>query len=207
MYSRQSKNIPGWLVALAGLFLVFGGYYIWRGVIAFFESNGNIAAPATYAVIEKQTPTLGEEDMPTIDFGAGAMPTERSCQDFRVSVIRARVRECPKETCATLSMPSQGTKICVYGLVLQAPDWYEINISPDEPFPRTGYMHTSVLDALNPTKTPTRTYTPLPTVSPVPSPTPSRTFTPLPTRTPHPAAPATWTPTPTHTPAPPIQSA
>ncbi len=210
MYSRQSKNVPGWLVVVAGLLLVFGGYYIWRGVMAFFESKGDIAAPATYASTEKQTPTESQTDLSTIDFSQPApvaAPTQRVCQDFRVSVIRARVRECPKDTCETISTPGQGTKICVYGPVPQAPDWYEINISPDEPMPRTGYMHSSVLDAVNPTKRPTQTFTPLPTVTPLPTRTPTRTPTPLPTSTPNPAAPATWTRTPTPTPAPPVQTA
>src|SRR4051812_25852333 len=135
MYRRQSKHIPGWVVVVAGLLLVFGGYYIWRGVIAFFESNGNITAPSTRAVAEKQTPTDSQDDLSTMDFSQpipGA-PTQRVCQDFRVSVIRARVRGCPKDTCETISTPGQGTKICVYGPVPQAPDWYEINVSPDEP--------------------------------------------------------------------------
>jgi hypothetical protein len=208
MYSRQSKNVPGWVVVVAGLLLVFGGYYIWRGVVAFFESHGNITAPATYAVSAQQTPT--EDDLSTLDFsqpGPVAAPTQRVCQDFRVSVIRARVRECPKDTCGTISTPGQGTKICVYGPVPQAPDWYEINVSPDEPMPRTGYMHSSVLDAINPTKRPTPTFTPLPTVTPLPSLTPTRTFTPLPSHTPNPAVPATRTRTATPTPAPPVQSA
>jgi hypothetical protein len=208
MYRRQSKHIHGWVVIVAGLLLVFGGYYIWRGVIAFFESNGNITAPATYAVAEKQTPTESQDDLSTMDFSQPVpASTQRVCQDFRVSVIRARVRECPKETCETISKPGQGTKICVYSTVAQAPDWYEINVSPDEPMPHIGYMHSSVLDAVNPTKRPTQTFTPLPTVTPLPSHTPTRTFTPLPSHTPNPAAPATRTPAPTPTPAPPVQSA
>jgi hypothetical protein len=210
MYPGQSKNIPAWVVVVAGLLLVFGGYYIWRGVIAFFESNGNITAPATYAVSQKQTPTESQDDVGTLDFSQVApvaAPTQRVCQDFRVSVIRARVRDCPKDTCETISTPGQGTKICVYGPVPQAPDWYEINISPDEPLPRTGYMHSSVLEALNPTKRPTQTFTPLPTVTPLPSLTPTRTLTPLPSHTPNPAVPATRTAVPTPTPAPPLQTA
>jgi hypothetical protein len=211
MYSRQPKHVPGWLIAVAGLLLVFGGYYVWRGVMAFFESNGNIAASATDTFGAKQTASVdAHTSVSAVDFTQPSpLPaaTERVCQDFRVSVIRARVRECPKDSCSTISMPSQGTKICVYGSAPQAPDWYEIDISPDEPMPRTGYMHSSVLDAINPTKRPTQTFTPLPTITLVPSSTYTRTPTPTTTRTPNPAAPATWTLTPTPTRVPPVQSA
>ena len=47
MYARQSNKFPGWLIVLVAALLVFGGYYIWQGFMAFMETNGNIAAPVT----------------------------------------------------------------------------------------------------------------------------------------------------------------
>lgn len=211
MYPRQSRSVPTWLTVIAALLLVFGGYYIWRGLIAFFESSGNIAAPATNAALSNQTATIdAQTQMPTLDFSQPLNITTtppRVCQDFRVKPVRARVRECPKETCGTITMPSQGMKICVFGVSSDDPEWYEVNLKPDDPIPQIGYMHNSVLDPMNPTKRPTNTFTPLPTVTDIPSATPTRTPTPLPTKTPNPAAPATWTLTPTPTPVPPIQQA
>jgi hypothetical protein len=211
MYPRQSRSFPTWLAVIVALLLVFGGYYIWRGLMAFFESSGDITAPATYAAFANQTATVdAQTEVPTLDFTQPLNITttpQRVCQDFRVKPVRARVRECPKETCGTITMPSQGMKICVFGVASDDPEWYEVNLKPDDPIPQIGYMHNSVLDPMNPTKRPTNTFTPLPTVTDVPSATPTRTPTPLPTKTPNPAAPATWTLTPTPTPVPPIQQA
>ncbi len=211
MYSRQSKNFPTGLIILAGMLLVFGGYYVWRGMMDFLDSSGNITAPATSTALARLTITLGAQtDEPTVNFIAPVLATKtpaRPCQEFRVNVVRARVRECPKDSCNTVVLPGQGAKICVLGSVPSAPDWYEINLSPDDTIPQIGYMHNSVLDPANPTPRPTRTPKPLATVTPIPSETPTRTPTPLPTHTPNPAAPATWTNTPTPTPVPPLQVA
>jgi hypothetical protein len=210
MYSHQSRNTPVWLVVVSAMLLVFGGYFLWRGLVGYLEASGNITAPATTEALLKQTATVGAQSpVPTIDLflANGTRTAPRTCQDFRVSVLRARIRECPKDTCNTLLMPAQGTRICVYGPATDAPDWYEINIDPSAPIAQIGYMHNSVLDAINPTKHPTQTPTPLPTVTPIPTATPTPTRTPPPSATPNPAAPATWTLTPTWTPVPPVQSA
>jgi hypothetical protein len=199
-----------WFVVLAGVLLVFGGYYIWHGVMSFFESNGNITAPATNAVIARQTASFEAfATVPTLDllgFNQTLAPP-RVCYDFRVKPARARVRECPKDTCGTILMPAQGVKMCVFGPAPNATDWYEVNTNPDSPLPQVGYMHNSVLEPINPTKIPTKTFTPLPTITPIPSATRPPTGTPPPTNTLNPAAPPTWTPIPTSTPRPPIQSA
>lgn len=214
MYPRQSRTIPAWLIVVSAMLLVFGGYYIWRGLIDFFDSRGDIAAPATYAVSTLQTATFdtfsAQGNVPTVNVASQSLSTpkpSRVCHDFRVIVIRARVRECPNETCNTVVMPGQGAQMCVYGPAQEAPEWYEVNVNPDAPVPHIGYMHNSVVEAISPTKRPTITPTPLPTITPVPSLTSTQTMTPPPSNTPDPAAPATWTLTPTPTPIPPIQNA
>ncbi len=101
------------------------------------------------------------------------------CQEFYVNVVRARVRECPSEDCDTLETPIQNAIICVYGVAPDAPDWYRVNLDPNEPIPRIGYMHNSVIAAVHPTRRPTQTppptatYTPLPTITPVPGVSPT----------------------------------
>ncbi len=213
MYPRQSSNFPGWLAALAGLLLVFGGYYVWRGFMAFMDSSGNIAAPATLAAQSTErweTATYeahinNDSTVSFIDVAPNTPTPVRPCQDFRVSVIRARIRECPKETCDTIGTPGQGMLVCVYGPATGASDWYEVNMDPNNPLPQIGYMHNSVLDPVNPTAKPTKTFTPLPTVTPLPSLTPSRTPTPLPTVPGEPSQ--TASPSPTPTPKPPVQTA
>jgi hypothetical protein len=211
LYPRQSKRSSLWLAILAAVLLVFGAYYVWHGVTSFFEANGNIAAPATDAVQARQTQTIAafETGVPTLDFLLldQTKTPERVCYDWRVKPLRARVRECPNDSCGTVLMPAQGDKMCVYGPAPSATGWYEVNMNPDSPLPQVGYMHGSVIEPINPTKTPTKTFTPLPTVTPVPSATQQPTGTPPPTNTSNPAAPATWTLTPTVTPRPPVESA
>lgn len=208
MYARQSNKFPGWLIVLAAMLLVFGGYYIWQGFMAFMATNGNIAAPVTataFHTILEQTITSNAPGS-TLDLSAGIQITltaTKVCQQFKVKVLKARIRECAKDTCNTIDLPVQGTTICVYGVSPDATDWYEINVNPTDPIPQLGYMHDSVLVPLNPTARPLN----LPTVTLVPSATRKPTANPPPTNTPNPAAPATWTLTPTPTPVPPISSA
>ena len=81
MYARQSNKFPGWLVVLAAMLLVFGGYYIWQGFMAFMATNGNIAAPATATAFHtflEQTIT-GNVPGSALGLGAGSRqsPTPR----------------------------------------------------------------------------------------------------------------------------------
>ena len=48
MYARSTSKVPLWLVGLLVLLLGFGGCYLWRGLIGFLETGGNIV-PATQA--------------------------------------------------------------------------------------------------------------------------------------------------------------
>ncbi len=214
MYARQPSRTPAWLVVLAGVLLVSGAYFLWRGLLSHIESGGQIATPigATPDDVAGRQPATGEVpgSFKPLEFTQATPTPQRPCQEFKVNVIRARIRECPRETCETLDKPAQGTIICVYGVAMNAPDWYEVNMLPGDPIPRIGYMHNSVIYPLKPTQRPSHTYTPLPTVTSVPTQRPTRTLTPPPTRTLDPAATvATTTPTPapTATPIPPIQKA
>ena len=230
---RQSRGTPIlFLVLLAGM-LVFGTYYVWRGFIAWVDSGGDITAPVTAAASTVDSRAASAQAS-TINLGTTiplnlllVSPTPaRECMLFRVIVIRARIRECPATTCATMDQPAQGAQICVYGPApidpqnADAQNWYEVNLDPSDPLPRIGYMRDDLIEPINPTKRPTRTATSLPTITPTrtvrPSITPTTTDTlpptDPPTRDPNattPPAPAlpTITPTPIHTPTAPVRSA
>ncbi len=174
-----------WLAAALAMLLVFGACYFWRGLQGFFETGGNIAAATEIPATANTTPTV---TIPPLNYVFATRTAAPPCQEFYVSVVRARVRQCPSETCDTLETPVQNAIICVYGVAPDAPDWYRVNLDPNEPIPQIGYMHNSVIDAVHPTRRPTQTlpptltYTPLPTVTPVPN--LASTVTPTPTPTP-----------------------
>jgi hypothetical protein len=194
MYTRPTRKFPAWLVVALAMLLIFGACYLWRGLLGFFETGGNIAAATPVPSTLNTTMTI---TVAPLNYVFASRTPAPPCQEFFVNVIRARVRECPSETCDTLETPNQNAIICVYGVAPDAPDWYRVNLDPNEPIPRIGYMHNSVIDAVHPTKRPTQT--PLPTL----------TFTPLPTITPVPnrgASPAV-TPPPTLKPVPTLHSA
>jgi hypothetical protein len=206
-----------WFVAIGALLFVAAGYYLWRGFIGYFESGGDITAPVTATAAVRPSATvllpIMQTTLPAFDFVVASPTPPRECLMFRVIPIKARIRECPDESCRTLEQRNQNTQICVYGPALNAPQypqatlWYEINIAPRDPLPRLGFMHSSVLDAIKPTRRPTRT--PIPTLTLTPSETlrptrtltPSETLTPIPTDTLDPFL-VSPTPTPSRTPTP-----
>jgi len=187
VYTRESNRLPLWMGAFFAALLVFGGCFLWRGLIAFVESGGNITAPVTSAadqstaLVQTQTSAVTPIQA-TLSVLFGTPTAARPCIDFYVTVVRARVRECPNETCETITMPYQNAIVCVYGPAKDNPDWYEVNVNPKDPIPQAGYMHKSVIYPRNPTPYPTPTprvtrtpTTPplvLATVTPVPEPTP-----------------------------------
>jgi hypothetical protein len=229
---RQSRGTPVLFLALLAGMLVFGSYFVWRGFLAWVDSGGDITAPVTAAAAGTEENSVAQ--MSTLSLGTTVplnlllvSPTPaRECMLFRVIVIRARIRECPATTCATMDQPAQGAQICVYGpaqIDPQYPDaqnWYEVNLDPNDPLPRIGFMRNDLIEPINPTKRPTRTATALPTITPTRTIRPTITLTPSetlpptdpPTLDPNattPAVPAlpTITPTPFQTPTLPVRSA
>lgn len=190
MYPRSSTRTPTWLVVLGAAVFVFGGFTLYSGVLNFLSGGGNITSPATAtsASALEQTQQALNQPVPadmTIQIPT-RLPTRTPippCLEFRVIVVRARVRDCPKDTCPTQdAMLSQGATVCVFGTVPEATDWYQVNLRPDSSYPEIAYMHESVLEAVRPTVRPTRTPTGarLATVTPIPTASPTRTYTPLP---------------------------
>ena len=75
----------------------------------------------------------------------------------------------------------RGETVCVIAKEANT-EWYVLDDNPLTRRLEPVYMHEDIIRALNPTPTPTRTFTPSPTTSPSPTFTKSPTPTPLPTR-------------------------
>ena len=210
MYSRQSKTSSCFAI-IAGVIVVFSAYFVWRGFLSWAASSDTGPTPGINATALQQsldkTATLdalmGRADVtPTLP---PSTTPQKVCQQFKVNVIRARIRECPKDTCNTISLPQQGSQICVYSLAPEATDWYVIDMNPTGP-EELGYMSKSVLVPMYPTTRPSPTLN-LATVTPVPTLTPTITPTIPPTNTPGTPIPPSPSPTATATPVSPLQSA
>lgn len=186
---RGTGGLPPWVVFLVAVALVFGGFYLVRGVQDFMRTGGLGVSEATAraqmistatAVRVTRMATSGFTPLPT-----GTPIPE--CIDFRVTASNAIVREQPSFNAPITTSFNGGTLVCVLGRAEQNAEWYVIDADRTTRRRETAYMHESVIEAVNPTATPTRT------------PTPSRTPTPLPSVTPlpdAPIAPPSVTPTP-----------
>lgn len=194
---------PGWFVLLIAVALVFGVYYLWLGMQNFFISGGLGVVESTERAVIVNTATaerfarsgIGAQD-------ATPQPTRTpipECQAFVVSVPNAIVREEPSTQSAILMQYAEGTSVCVLGRAGES-EWFIIDQEPNRRRLEPAYMHESVIRAVNPTATPSRTPPPLPTGTVTPLPT----VTPVPSDTP-PPPPASFVP-PTLTPVPPTHT-
>ncbi len=180
MYPRTTTRTPFWLLISGAALLVFGGYALYIGVTSFLAQSGNIGAPLTATVQNKaqQTELALQLSVTEAISVPTRLPTNTPippCMDFRVNVVKAKVRECAKDTCPTLElMYAQNAVVCVFGGAPAATDWYTVNVRPDSLYPELAYMHSSVLDAIHPTPRPTRTATALPTVTLIPTAKPTK---------------------------------
>lgn len=192
------------LIFLIAGALVFGVFYACQGLQSFIVTGGLGVVEATNRAVIVNTVTAErvERSFALDDVTAPATTTPiPDCQDFIVSVPNAIVRDAPTQASAILTSYSQGAEVCVLQRANANPDseWYAIDTNPGTRRPDLAYMHETVIEAVNPTGTPTITVTPLPTVTITPSYTPSITVSPRPTETRDPAI--TNTPTPTQTPS------
>lgn len=189
---------PAWLVFLVGVALVFASYYLWLGFQEYVESGGlgvleseeqaQVISTATAQRVATQTQSVIMNPLPT-----GTPIPE--CMDFRVTVNVANLRAFPQRDAPILDGLTQNTVVCVLGLSENG-DWYLIDRNPRTRNVEEGYIFNNIIEAVNPTPTPSITLTPAPTVTPLPTEEPSITPTPGPTNTPRPE---TNTPPPTPT--------
>jgi hypothetical protein len=193
------------LIVLIGALIVFGGYFVWVGLLTFLQDHGDITAPATRAANASAT----AEAAPVVIIPSPFMPATFTplpdCPWFRVKVAKAVYRECPSKdnnACPIRDTVEYGTEFCIYSRVPGNPEWYVVELNPGGSYRDTVFMHESVLEAVNPTVTPGPTVTPRPTITRVPTFTPAPTVLPSATPTPMPPPDASPTPTPTLTPSP-----
>lgn len=207
-----SSGPPSWLVFLLGIALVFGAYYLWLGVRNYLASGGLgvVESVEQAAATETATAIIFVQRQQMTEEGITPLPTFTpipECQDFTVIVERANVRFAPATDSLVLDVVEAGQTLCVLGPDPLATDWYLIDREPLTRRINEGFIFGDIIEAVNPTLTPSPTRTPPPTVTPMPSLTPSITPTPAPTSTPDPDITDTPTPTPITTPTMPVQSA
>ncbi len=201
--SRNRSGPSPMLIVIVGALLVFGGYYVWVGFLSFLDDAGDITAPVTRQAFTTATARAQPLPLPTVAAPIATFTPLPPCLDFRVSVERAVYRECPNQdndVCPIRDVAPFGTEFCVYARVPDAPEWYVVELNPGGAYRDTVYMHESVIEPVNPTPTPSQTFTPLPTVTARPSDTLAPIVPASPTNTPDPAA----TPTPSFTPTLPL---
>ncbi len=197
-YRRGSAGPPAWLIFIIAVALVFGAYYLWTGFQNYLRTGGLGVVEATERANLIATSTADRmASVPSLTPRPSFTPVPE-CQNFIVSVPSAIVREAPTSNGAIVTSLSQGTTVCVLGQD-EGSEWYTIDNNPETRRLELAYMHETVIEAVNPTPTITRTPTPLPTVTTLPSLTPSITPSPAPTATIDPDATDTPSPTPTPT--------
>lgn len=197
-YRRGSAGPPAWLIFMIAAALVFGGYYLWIGFQNYLRTGGLGVVEATARAELIATSTAQRiASVPSITPRPSFTPVPE-CQNFIVSVPSAIVRTAPASNGPIMTSLSQGTSVCVLGRE-EGSEWYTIDSNPKTRRLELAYMHETVIEAVNPTPTITRTPTSLPTVTEMPSLTPSITPTPAPTATIDPDATDTPSPTPTPT--------
>lgn len=198
--NRSSRGGPSPLLAfLLAVALVFGIYYVWQGVQNFMRTGGLGVEEATQRAQIVSTATA-DRVIQMATSPATLRPTATEvppCTDFRVSVPAGIVREEPSTNGAIATQFRQGEIVCVLS---HEGEWYAIDLNPSTRRLDLAYMHESIIEAVNPTLTPSITPTPSDTVTPAPTVTLTPTI--RPSRTPSPLPSATRDPRLTNTPLP-----
>ncbi len=128
------------------------------------------------------------------------------CQDFIViAEPSAIVRAGPTTASEPMDTWVTGELVCIIEREGNT-DWFQVDLNPHTRHIEIAYIREDLIEAVNPTPTPSNTPTPAPTVTPIPTNTPTLTFTPAPTRTPDPDATHIPSPTPTPSATPAIRS-
>ncbi|HEX3050534.1 MAG TPA: hypothetical protein VHP83_07770 [Aggregatilineaceae bacterium] len=186
------------MIILAGALIVFGGYFVWTGFLRFLDSRGSLTYQTTQTAVASVTSAAITPPARATIFVPVTFTPLPPCQIFTVDVDRAVYRECPLQDnvkCPIVATVTYGTELCVYARAPENREWLVVDLNPTGAYRKIVFIHESVVEALHPTPTPTRTAPPLPTVTPVPTDTPYPTPLISPTDTPDPSTPPTPTPT------------
>lgn len=199
------RALPAWLTFLLAIAIVFGIYYLWQGVRAFFETGGLGVIEATQRADIIGTATAIQQ--PSAVVGSGNSGMERAtltpippCREFEIRAEPSAIlRSDPTTRGEPLETLITGAVICVISEVPES-DWYLVDRNPRTTRVDEAYIRSDLVRAVNPTLTPSRTFTPAPSVTPAPTLTPSST--PIPSATRESVQPEpSLTPTPTASPA------
>jgi hypothetical protein len=167
---------------LVGIAIVFGVYYLWTGLRNFMATGVTVIESTRQAIVEY---TATAERIVELEILAPTvLPTFTpvpSCEDFVVTVRTAIIRALPSTNSRIVGAVDQGETVCVIAKEADS-EWYVLDDNPLTRRLEPVFMHEDIIRALNPTPTPTSTFTPSPTTSPSPTFTKSPTPTPLPTR-------------------------
>lgn len=192
-YRRKGPSGP--LIVVTAIALVMTCVLIWAFSFQWLQNNQQTSQFST------RTAEASQQADTATPFFFGNAPTEvPNCQAFEVAVNTAMIRICPSEQCERRDIREFKDPICVFGRAESSEqyplgdEWYVINLNPNGAFRDLAYMHESVLEPINPTPRPSKTFTPLPTVTltpsetfvpqiistitPTPSPSPTSIFTP-----------------------------
>jgi hypothetical protein len=187
---RRGGGIPAWLIFLVGIALVFGTFYLWDGLQRFFRTGGLSVAETTQQAVVVSTATAERIARGGESSGVARTPLPSAtplpeCQDFRVVAVTAPtalVREFPNPNARIVDAFADGTIVCVLYREGDS-EYFAIDSNPTTRRFEIAFMHESVLEAVNPTPTPSATMTPPPTITPVPTNTLAPGVTPSPTPT------------------------
>ena len=198
---------PSWLIFLLGIAFVMGLFYLWQGVSDFMQTEGRGIIELRTLQSEISTSTAVRITLEAQGVLITPLPTGTAipeCTDFIITVDRANIRAEPNVNSSWIETAVQGETVCVLG---QENDWYLIDLNPNTRRIDSGYVRNDLVEALNPTPTPSNTLSPAPTVTNLPANTPTISPTPRPTNTIDPDATDTRTPTPSATPTSPVTNA
>ncbi len=204
---RGRRGPPAWLIFLLGVAFVMGAFYLWQGVNDFIQTEGRGILESRTLQAEVSTATAIQITLRAGDVRVTGLPTGTpipECMDFIVIVERANIREEPQVQGQFIQTVDEGNTLCALSI---SGDWYLLDLNPNTRRIETGYIREDLVEAINPTPTPSNTFTPAPTVTNLPTNTPSITPTPRPTNTVNPDVTNTPTPSPTATPTAPNISA
>lgn len=181
----QRERLPAWLVFVLAVALVFGLYYIWTGLRDFLETGGLSIEEATERAAIIATAT-GEYQAtrqavigPTQEARFATFTPIPPCENFVVIVPVAIMRDTPSTQGSIIEQLPQGQTVCVLGRETHEDVvWFLVDANPATRRLDAAFMREDLIEAANPTATPSRTLTALPTVTPLPV---TVTLTPTPT--------------------------
>lgn len=168
--SRPQNGMPGWLVFLVAVALVFGAFYLWDGLQRFVRTGG-LGIPESTARAQVVATATAERVTRVAIITRTPAPTATplpECQAFRVSVANAPtalVRAAPNANGRVIDAFPNETDVCVLWREPSS-EYFAVDADPTTRRYEIAYMHESVLEALNPTLTPSATMTLPPTVTP-----------------------------------------